>query len=162
MSKTGKCVLVTAPSHGNVAYRGGFTLVEVMFASSITILLFMILFETLLTCRRMATAMKWRLAADAIAYDNAYEVFNRPLTWFDEVATNAIGDWVEIPTSRSTAWGQGQAFAFWSVTPNGIPATNWTIRTDVSWESLNLSVGGTRLPRDYELVRHRTGRNIVK
>lgn len=59
----------------------GFSLVEFMFASSLALLLFLVMLEALFFFRRNAALVKGRLAADAIAYDMALELFNRKTEW---------------------------------------------------------------------------------
>jgi len=139
---------------------GGFTLVEVMFASSIALLLFLVLFETLMVCQRMAANVKWRLAADMIAFDTAWDTFNRQLSWFDTQVTNAQAAWTPIASERTSVWAAGTAYVYVSITPSGVPSTNWIIRTNVQWP---LPSGGyARLPDDYRVVRYRNDRNLFR
>lgn len=138
----------------------GFTLVEVMFASSIALLLFLVLFEALMVCQRMAAKVKWRLAADLVAYDVAWDTFNRQLAWFDTQVTNAQAAWTPLPSERTSVWVGGTAYVYLSITPSGIPTTNWVIRTNVQWPLPN--GGYERLPDDYCVVRYRTDRNLFR
>jgi prepilin-type N-terminal cleavage/methylation domain-containing protein len=141
--------------------QAGFTLTEVMFASAITLLLFLVLFETLSVCQRLAANVKWRLAADALAYDVAWETFNKQTAWFDTRVTAAQAEWREVPKERTSVWyADGKAYYFRSITPSGVPASNWVIRTNVQWPLPGK--GNARLARDYEVVRFRADRNLFR
>lgn len=147
------------PGPGRGPLRGGFTLVEVMFASTVSLLLFLVLLESLTVCQRMAANIKWRLAADAIAYDTAWKIFNEQTEWF-ETRFNAEGQatWEAVPVETSSVWYGGQAASvYWSVTPVGMPTGKWSIRTNVQWPV----PGGRseRLPADYVIERCRAERN---
>ena len=116
--------------------KGGFTLLEVVFASSISLLLFLTLLETLSVCKRMASNVKWRLAADAIAYDTAWDKFNLYTTpqSFSDAFPKATNAWLEIPANQAPDWyGGGKAYKYWEITPVGVPASNWIIRSSVRW-----------------------------
>ena len=143
------------------ARRGGFTLIEVMFASVISLILLMSLLETLSTCRRMAANVKWRLAADALAYDTAWTYFNEQTSWFDERFPEAQAKWETVSVDRTSVWfDQKLASLYWSVTPVGVPTTKWIIRTNVQWP---LPGGGfSKLPDDYVIERHRADRNLFR
>lgn len=132
-----------------------------MFASAIALLLFLILFETLTVCQRLAANVKWRLAADALAYDLAWETFNKQTAWFDTRVTVAQAGWHEVPAERTSVWyASGKAYYFRSITPNGVPASNWVIRTNVQWPLPGS--GSAQLGRDYEVVRFRCDRNLFR
>ena len=143
------------------AKQGGFTLVEVMLASAISLLLLMSLLETLSACRRMAADVKWRLAADALAYDTAWAYFNEQTAWFDERFPEAQAKWETVPADRTSVWFDKQlASLYWSVTPVGVPTTKWIIRTNVQWP---LPGGGfSKLPDDYVIERCRADRNLFR
>ena len=139
--------------------NSGFTLVEVMFASALALLLILSLFETISFCRRASANVKWRLAADAIAFDEAWEMFNKQTEWFDTSVPTAQAEWITIDADRTDVWnGNNSAYLFRSIIPDGVPAKKWTIRTNVQWPSFNGSF--KRLPREYEVVRYRNDRNI--
>jgi prepilin-type N-terminal cleavage/methylation domain-containing protein len=143
------------------ASRGGFTLIEVMLASAISLLLLMSLLETLSACRRMAANVKWRLAADALAYDTAWAYFNEQTTWFDEHFPEAQAKWETVPAARTSVWlDQQRASLYWSVTPVGVPTTKWVIRTNVQWPLPN--GGFSKLPNDYVIERYRADRNLFR
>ncbi len=93
--------------------RGGFTLVEVVFASAIALLLFLSLFETLSVCQRMAANIKWRLAADALAYDLAWDTFNKQVAWFDTNVTSNRAGWYPVPAERTSVWYVGGGQQTW-------------------------------------------------
>lgn len=141
--------------------KDGFTLVEVIFASTLTMLLFLVLLETLSVCRRIAADIKWRLAADALAYDVAWDVFNRKTSWFEANATQAQAAWLAVPTNRTSVWVNGQkAYYYQAVIPVGTPATHWQIIADVQWP---LPDGGAaRLSQPYVVERHRADRNLFR
>lgn len=141
--------------------RGGFTLIEVLFASAISLLLLLSLLETLSVCRRMAANVKWRLAADALAYDTAWEYFNEQTSWFDAQFPEAKAKWETVPTERTSVWFDNKpASLYWSVTPVGVPTTKWVIRTNVQWP---LPGGGFGiLPNDYLIERYRADRNLFR
>lgn len=139
----------------------GFTLVEVLFASTISLLLLVSLLETLSACRRMAANVKWHLAADALAYDTAWAYFNEQTAWFDSQFSEAHAKWEPVPAERSSAWSEKRpASLFWSVTPVGVPTTHWIIRTNVQWPLPN--GGFARLPNDYVIERYRADRNLFR
>ncbi len=142
--------------------RGGFTLVEVMVASGLALLLTLAIFESVLYCNRLAYDVKSRLAADAIAFDTVWEMFNRQLEWFDGQVF-ATSSWTSLDTENYDAWGVNgsQVFVFSAVIPQGLPPTNWLLRANVEWP--DLSGGGVKtLPRDYEVIRARTQRNVFR
>ncbi len=141
--------------------RSGFTLVEVMFASTLALLLFLVLLETLSVCRRIASDIKWRLAADALAYDVAWDVFNRKTSWFEANVTQAQAAWWAVPTNRTSVWISGQkAYYYQAIVPVGTPATHWQIIADVQWP---LPDGGVaRLSQPYVVERHRADRNLFR
>jgi type II secretory pathway pseudopilin PulG len=141
--------------------KSGFTLVEVMFASAIALFLFLTMLETLSVCRRIAADVKWRLAADAIAYDAAWAMFNQQTAWFDTQFPLAKAQWESVPAEQTSVWyGGGTASLFWSVTPVGVPTTKWIITANVQWP-----VAGNKfakLPKDYVIERHRADRNLFR
>lgn len=140
--------------------RQGFTLVEVMFASSIALLLFLSLFETLSVCQRMAADLKWRLTADALAYDKAWEVFNYKTEWFNGY-TSASSAWYVVSSDQTSVWyAGGKAYYNLSITPVGSPISNWVIRTTVKWPLPSGSYAA--LPQDYRVVRMRNERNLFR
>lgn len=140
---------------------GGFTLVEVMFASTIALFLFLTLLETMSMCMRMAANVKWRLAADVIAYDEAWDKFNQSTAWFDLEFSTAKANWEVVSTNQAPVWyGGGTAFKFWSVTPVGVPVSNWIIRTNVQWPIPGGQVA--QLPNDYVIERYRVDRKLFK
>jgi len=120
---------------GNSRKRG-LTLVELVFASAISLLLFLTLLESLSVCQRMALNVKWRLAADAIAYDTVWEKFNlftTPLS-FSDAYPKATNGWIEVPANQNVGWyAGGKAYKYWEITPVGVPASNWVIRSNVRW-----------------------------
>ncbi len=132
-----------------------------MFASSLALMLVLSLFETISLCRRMTADIKWRLAADAIAFDEAWDIYNRQTAWFDTAVTVAQAEWAPIAAERTSVWcGERTAYLFRSITPNGMPASNWVIRTDVQWP---LPSGNfARLSRNCEVIRGRSDRNLFR
>lgn len=151
------------PSEAGAASRaeGGFTLIEVVFASAIMLLLFLVMLETLFFCSRSAANLKWRLAADALAYDVAWDIFNRKTTWFEANATLPQAEWRQVPAERTSAWLNGQpAYYCQSIIPVGTPATHWQIITDVQWPLPNGQAA--RLPHRCVIERHRVDRNLFR
>lgn len=136
---------------------------EVVFASSISLLLFLVLLDTLSFCRRSAANLKWRLAADAFAYDQAWEFFNKKTSWFESEAMFASSEWKPVPEERTTAWLSGQpepARYNLSITPIGSPVTHWQISTSVQWP---LPEGGWgEMTEPYIIERHRVDRNLFR
>ncbi len=141
----------------------GFSLVELVFTSSIGLMLILVLFESLLFCRRTAADMRCRLAADTLAFDVAWDVFNRQTQWFDTNASDPADfpiRWGWVPATRATAFAgvsTNDIQCFLSVRPNGTPITSWEIMTDVRWRQPN--GGWVQLPQPYRLERHRVTRN---
>jgi len=141
--------------------RSGFTLFEVAFASSISLLLFLVLFESLIFCRRSAANLKWRLAADALAYDVAWETFNKKTSWFEGNCGVDVSEWHAVPEDRTSVWLPGrQASYCLSILPVGTPITHWQIVTDVVWPLPNGRWG--QLPAPYVVERHRAERNLFR
>jgi len=141
----------------------GFTLVEVMFASSLGLLLFLVLFETLLFCRRSAANLRWQLTADALAFDAAWDVLNRKTEWFDLNATPTAfpAGWQAVPPDRSSAFLRTGTPAYYlEVQPMGRPVTHWQIIANVQWPLPN--GGARRLAQPYILERHRADRNLFR
>lgn len=141
--------------------QGGFTLVETMFASTIALFLFLVMLESLFFCRRSAANLKWRLAADALAYDTAMEVFNRKTSWFEANVTSATSAWTAVPAERTSAWLRPDgAYCYVGVFPDASPATSWKIVTDVVWPLPN--GGSQRLPTPCVVRRYRSERNLFR
>ena len=144
----------------------GFSLVELVFTSSIGLMLILVLFESLLFCRRTAADMRCRLAADTLAFDVAWDVFNRQTQWFDTNASDPADfpiRWGWVPATRATAFAgvsTNDIQCFLSVRPNGTPITSWEIMTDVRWRQPN--GGWVQLPQPYRLERHRVNRNYFR
>jgi len=144
---------------------GGFTLVEVMIASGLTVLLSVIIFESVLFCNRMAYDVKSRLAADAIAYDTAWELFNRQLTWFKAMAgVEAISRWEPLDETLYDVWGarSGEVLVYSEILPEGLPATNWEVRVKVQWPALSGGGVSTLTREFYEVNRQKTDRNLFR
>ncbi len=144
--------------------KGGFTLVEVMFASTISLLLFLTLLETLSVCQRMASNVKWRLSADAIAYDAAWRIFNEQTAWFEKRFNRAGDDfatWENVPKETSSVWyGDRRAALYWAVKPVGSPAKKWIISTNVQWPVPGADP--VMLPKDYVIERCLSERNLFR
>lgn len=151
----------TDAQHPPSCLCGGFTLTEFLFASTLALLLFLIMLEALFFCRRSAANIKWRLAADALAYDIALERFNLKTDWFESNATTAQADWKPVPAERTSVWLNGQpAYYYCAIIPVGTPAAYWQILVDVQWPLLD---GRTaRLPQPYLMERHRADRNLFR
>ncbi|MDD4102123.1 MAG: hypothetical protein PHU80_05760 [Kiritimatiellae bacterium] len=147
----------------------GFTLVEFVFASSLALLLFMVMLEALFFCRRNAALVKGRLAADAFAYDLALDLFNRKTEWFEQNASTNIAEWFSLPPERTSAWSYSDrsASAFYWIAPSGgTPPSQWTIVTDVQWPlagggwaRLNPTNGAAPI---YQMERRSIDRNLFR
>lgn len=136
----------------------GFTLTEVVFASAILVLLFLVLFQTLLVCQRMGANIKYRLAADAVAFDLAWDIYNRPLSWFQTNTVTISNNWNLDASGMSTVWSRGKAFVLYTVTPAPLTGatSNWVISTSVKWTP---PWGGENaLPQGYTITRTRNTR----
>jgi len=146
----------------------GFSLVEFMFASSLALLLFLVMLEALFFFRRNAALVKGRLAADAIAYDMALELFNRKTEWFEQNAPTNIAEWFALSPERTSAWSNSylNASAFYWVAPSGgTPPTQWTIVTDVQWplpDGRWARLNPTNGPPIYQMVRRSVDRNLFR
>ena len=68
--------------------RGGFTLVEVMFAGAIAVLMTLALMEGLIVSAKISHENSELLAADAFAWDTAWRWLNKP---YDELPSQAAG-----------------------------------------------------------------------
>lgn len=150
--------------------RAGFTLTEVMIASGLMMILSLAIFESVLFCSRLAYDIKSRLAADAIAWDAAWDLFNNPLTWFKTAGYSEINsdiDGMPLDAFAFEVCEDPDAYSAWGdrtedvrvvrqVLPNGAPATNWTIRVKVQWPSLS---GGAVGEMSNQVLRARINRN---
>ncbi len=141
--------------------RSGFTLTETVFASSLALFLFLVMLEALFFCRRSAANLKWQLAADALAYDTAMDVFNRKTSWFEANATTAISTWSLIPAERTSVWfADDKAYYYVGIFPDASPANSWKIVTDVAWPLPN--GGSQRLRSPCIIERRRVDRNLFR
>ena len=144
--------------------RGGFTLTEVMFASTISLLLFLTMLETLSVCQRMSSNVKWQLAADAIAYDTVWNKFNEfttPLE-FSNMYPVYTNRWENVPASESSnVWyGGGLAQKNWVITPGALPTSNWVIRACVRWPLPGVNKWATN--SYYTIERYWINRKLFK
>ncbi|MDD4061073.1 MAG: hypothetical protein PHW08_10300 [Kiritimatiellae bacterium] len=154
------------PSHAaqsNWSGRAGFTLAETMVASALTLLLVLTIFETARFSARAAYDIKSRLAADALAFDTVWDLYNRQISWLSENATESRSGWVGIDPERNTTWGArgDQVFIYWEIEPDpaDFPPKRWTLKSNVQWPSY--SGGGVQtLPRNYQVRRERTNRKL--
>ena len=67
-------------AQSNWSGRAGFTLAETMVASALTLLLVLTIFETARFSARAAYDIKSRLAADALAFDTVWDLYNRQIS----------------------------------------------------------------------------------
>lgn len=134
----------------------GFTLIEVMLASAIALLIFLVMFEALFFARRVAAENKLRLAADSLAYDLTIELFNRELDWFEKL--NVSQEWTEsgvFEQGTNTVWTGAVTYQR-SVLPQGSPATNWVVATTLQWAD---AYGASHnLPQPLVVYRQRNNR----
>ncbi|MFO7937807.1 MAG: prepilin-type N-terminal cleavage/methylation domain-containing protein [Kiritimatiellia bacterium] len=139
--------------------NSGFTLIELMFASSLALLLILTLFESIATCRNICNSIKWQLAADEIAFDEAWEIFNRHTEWFETSVPAAQSDWSVVDSQMTSVWHGGQqAYLLRSITPLGMPANRWVIRTNVAWPVGNGNYKA--LTTDHTIIRYQSDRRI--
>ena len=147
--------------------RAGFTLVEVMVASGILLVVVLTIYESVLFCNRVAYDVKSRLAAEAIAFDTAWELYNLPLSWLKKHAVNPLpsdpSGWRFVNPEDYDAWGglSDEVLVRWMILPQGSPPTNWVICTNVQWP--NATRGGhSMLARDFQIDRAKTDRNAFR
>ena len=147
--------------------RAGFTLVEVMVASGLLLFLVLTIYESVLFCNRVAFDVKSRLAAEAIAFDTAWELYNLPLPWLKTYAWRPLppdpSGWKFINPEDYDVWGarSDEVLVRWMILPQGIPPTNWVIHTNVQWP--NATGGGhSMLPKDFQIDRAKTDRNTFR
>lgn len=134
----------------------GFTLVEVLLASAVALLIFLVMFEALFFARRVAAENKLRLAADSLAYDLTVELFNRELSWFEKLNVSDVWeDRGELPQGTNTLWA-GEVTYQRSVLPQGSPATNWIVTTSLQWTDAYDRPHG--LPQPLVVYRQRNNR----
>lgn len=150
-------------AQSNWSGRAGFTLAETMVASALILLLVLTIFETALFSARAAYDIKSRLAADALAFDTVWDLYNRQSSWLSENATESRSGWVAIDAERNTTWGArgDQVFIYWEIEPDpaDFPPRRWTLKSNVQWPPY--SGGGVQtLPRDYQVRRERTNRKL--
>ncbi len=148
-----------------VCAAGGFTLIEVVLASALGLMLMLALYEGLLFCRRSAANIRYHLAADAVAFDTVWDVFNRKTDWFDSNVGAGISEWKALPAERSTAFisepGRAPSF-FLQIDPvfSGSSPPHWTITVDVQWPIT--SGAWRRLPQRFVVDRYRVDRNLSR
>lgn len=141
--------------------RGGFTLVETMVASGMLLFLVLAIYESVLFCNRVAYDVKSRLAAEAIAFDTVWELYNKQLGWLRQRAQVAMSGWEIVDPEDYDVWGARETAVFWAVQPEGLPPTNWVFRANVMWP--NATGGGTSmLPRDFVVERSKSDRNLFR
>jgi len=107
--------------------------------------------------------LRWQLTADALAFDAAWDVFNRKTEWFDLNATPTAfpAGWQAVPPDRSSAFLRTGTPAYYlEVQPMGRPVTHWQIIANVQWPLPN--GGARRLAQPYILERHRADRNLFR
>ena len=144
--------------------RAGFSLVEVMVASGILLFLVLTIYESVLFCNRVAYDVKSRLAAEAIAFDTAWELYNLPLPWLKKYARAPlppdVSGWKFVDPEDYDVWGarSGEVLVRWMILPQGSPPTNWVICTNVQWPN-GTGGGHSMLPKDFRLERSKTDRN---
>ncbi len=143
--------------------RSGFTLVETMVASALSLLLALTIFETASFSARAAYDIKSRLAADAIAFDTVWDLYNLQRSWLSENASVSRSGWLPLDTTRYTTWGPrgDQVFVYWEIEPDPaeFPPRRWTLKANVQWPSRSGS-GVDTLARDYQVRRERTNRKL--
>lgn len=83
----------------------------------------------------MGADIKYRLAADAVAFDLAWDVYNRPLSWFETNTVALSNNWKLDVSRMTTVWSTGRSFVLYTVTPSPLTgvASNWVITTNVKW-----------------------------
>lgn len=121
--------------------HSGFTLLEVVIASTVMALIFLSLVDALFFVRRTTRAISLRLAAEEIAYDTVSEIFNRSTTWYESYATASLSEWKDSTYNATTYFSEKNS-AFenvaaqqWIViSPSGNPITYWKISTNVRWQ----------------------------
>ena len=142
--------------------RSGFTLTEVMFASTLALFLFLVLLEALTFCRRSAANLKWRLAADAFAYDVVWDTFNHQTKWLESNDIyHKTPSWQKVPKEKTSVWLRGDDVYYrLIINPDSIPTTYWDISVDVAWPTLN---GGSQsLPQPCTVRRYGVSRNTFR
>lgn len=147
--------------------RDGFSLIEVMVASGILLVLVLSIYESVLFCNRVAYDVKARLAAEAIAFDTAWELYNLPLDWLKKYARTPLppdpSGWKFVNPEDYDAWGglSDEVLVRWMVLPQGSPPTNWVIYTNVQWPNA-MGGGHSMLTKDFRIERAKTDRNTFR
>lgn len=118
----------------------GFTLLEVVIASSIMALIFLSLIEALFLVRRVTQGIRCKLAAEEIAYDTVNDLFNRPTTWFEANVKEPWYHWYSSASGDKTFFSMknsvfdGLRVRQWvQIIPNGSPIVYWEIESFVYW-----------------------------
>jgi hypothetical protein len=105
--------------------------------------------------------VKSRLAAEAIAFDTAWELYNKQLLWLRQRAPVAMAGWEAVDPEQYDVWGDRDAAVYWAILPQGLPPTNWVFRTNVQWPNAT-GGGASMLPQDFVIERARTERNVFR
>ncbi len=142
--------------------RGGFTLTEVIFASTLALFLFLVMLEALIFCRRSAANLKWRMAADAFAYDKVWEVFNHQTDWLESNDIyHKTPSWQKIPKEKTSVWlREDDVYYRLIINPDDTPPTYWVISVNVAWPTPN--GGSTSLPQPCTVRRYCVNRNTFR
>lgn len=143
--------------------RTGFTLTEVMVASALVVVLALMFFESTLFLNRMSYDVKTRLAADAIAYDEVWDLYNARLSWFEDGRYRNLVELYSLPEGVTDVWGgrHGEVLLNRRVTPQPGTGftTNWVIDVKITWPELS----GNRVSTlDYTVNRMRTQRKAFR
>lgn len=132
-----------------------------MFASTLSLFLFLVMIEALMFCHRSAANLKWRLAAEAFAYDETWEAFNHQPQWLtDNDILHKTPAWTAMPADRASVWlDSRKVFYLQLITPNS-DATYWDITTQVRWPTES---GGTaQLATPVTVRRYLTAHNVFR
>jgi len=135
----------------SIAAKKGFTLVEVMVASFLTVGLILILFTAMTTYYGMLLGARNYLAAQGLAFDRIWEVYNRPLSYFENVTAPVLEVY---QTPDESVFGNNGV-----IRVSIIPGTNnnWDIRSNVAWPQ-RLAGRSRTISNDFFVARYRTER----
>ena len=121
----------------NDAKRGGFTYVEVLVASLISVFLFIAAFEGLTFCKKAALSTACLSAAESFAFDEVNRYFNKPLDWFKDHGSYNVSS--NVPRDLITAYFPSPVDRDVTCITTVTPETRdkwigWLITVDMEWK----------------------------
>lgn len=143
---------IDAKKGGRIAdkSRGGFTIVEVAVASALLLLAGFALYSSVISASRMTEMAKDYTAAQGIAFDTLWELYNRPFSEFENIT--AATNWTVNPPNVSQL--DEDCIVRVAVFPPSADAPYWEIESNVAWSRQHSST----ISNKFSIRRYRTER----